>query len=98
MVALGVTWIAKPGTESEVAEIFGRLEAVSRQEPGCLMYIVHRHRTEVGRFFIYEQYIDDAALEAHRRSAHFQQYAVNALKDIGERREGELYAPLDSTL
>jgi len=95
MVALAVTWVAKPGTEFE---IFSRLEAVSRQEPGCLMYIVHRHRTEVGRFFIYEQYIDDAALEAHRQSAHFQQYAVNALKDIGERREGELYAPLDSTL
>ena len=58
------------------------------------MYIVHRHRTDPRRFFIYEQYRDEAALEAHRQSPHFQQYAVAALKDIGERLQGELYSPL----
>jgi quinol monooxygenase YgiN len=94
MVVLAVTWIAKPGHEDEVAGIFGKLQTASRQEPGCLMYIVHRHRTEATRFFIYEQYRDDAALEAHRKSSHFQDYAINALKDIGERKEGELYSPL----
>ncbi len=96
MVVLAVTWMAKPGHEDEVAEIFGKLQTASRQEPGCLMYIVHRHRTDATRFFIYEQYRDDAALEAHRKSPHFQEYAINALKDIGERKEGELYSPLTS--
>ena len=94
MVVLAVTWMANPGHEVEVAEIFAKLQAASRQEPGCLMYIVHRHRTDSRRFFIYEQYRDDAALEAHRRSSHFQEYAIDALKDIGERKEGELYSPL----
>ena len=94
MVVLAVTWIAKPGHEDAVAAIFGKLQTASRQEPGCLMYIVHRHRTDSARFFIYEQYRDDAALEAHRKSPHFQEYAITALKDIGERREGELYSPL----
>ena len=32
--------------EDEVASIFSELEAASRQEPGCLMYVVHRHRTD----------------------------------------------------
>jgi quinol monooxygenase YgiN len=95
MVVLAVTWVANPGEEAEVATIFSKLEQASRQEPGCLMYVVHRHRTDHTRFFIYEQYEDDAALEAHRRSPHFQEYAVKALSDIGERREGELYFPLD---
>ena len=94
MVVLAVTWMAKPGHEDEVAGIFGKLRTASRQEPGCLMYIVHRHRTDSRRFFIYEQYRDDAALEAHRRSSHFQEYAIDALKNIGERKEGELYSPL----
>lgn len=94
MVVLAVTWMAKPGHEEEVAGIFGKLQSASRQEPGCLMYIVHRHRTDVTRFFIYEQYRDDAALETHRKSPHFQEYAISALKDIGERKEGELYFPL----
>ena len=94
MIVLAVTWVANPGKEAEVAGIFRKLEAASRQEPGCLMYMVHRHRTDPARFFIYEQYRDDAALEAHRQSQHFQQYAVTALSGIGERREGELYLPL----
>jgi autoinducer 2-degrading protein len=94
MVVLAVTWMAKPGHEDEVAAIFGKLQAASRQEPGCLMYIVHRHRTDATRFFIYEQYRDDAALETHRNSVHFNLYAITALQDIGERKEGELYSPL----
>ncbi len=94
MVVLAVTWMARPGHEDEVAGIFGKLQAASRQEPGCLMYVVHRHRADSTRFFIYEQYRDDAALEAHRQSPHFQEYAIRALKDIGERKEGELYLPL----
>ncbi len=95
MVVLAVTWMAKPGHEVEVAEIFTKLQAASRQEPGCLMYIVHRHRSDPRHFFIYEQYHNNVALEAHRESPHFQQYAVTALKDIGERTQGELYSLLD---
>ena len=95
MVVLAVTWMANPGHEAEVAQIFMKLQEASRQEPGCLMYIVHRHRTDPRVFFIYEQYRNDAALEAHRQSPYFQQYAITALQNIGERNQGEMYLPLD---
>ena len=95
MVVLAVTWRAKQEHESDVADLFHILQAASRLESGCLMYVVHRHRTDSHRFFIYEQYRDDAALEAHRQSAHFQRYAVTELPKIAERTEGELYEPLD---
>ncbi len=94
MVVLAVTWMAKPGHEDEVVEIFRKLQVASRQEAGCPMYMVHRHKSDAQRFFIYEQYRDDAALDAHRASPHFQEYVVRRLKDIGERKEGELYSPL----
>ena len=94
MVVLAVTWIANGGKEADVAALFRKLEEASRQELGCLMYVVHQHRSDPGRFFIYEQYRDEAALEAHRQSAHFQEYAVNALRAIARRREGELYVPI----
>ena len=94
MVVLAVTWMATPGREDEVVDIFRNLQVASRQEPGCLMYMVHRHKSDAQRFFIYEQYRDDAALDAHRASPHFQEYVVRRLKDIGERKEGELYSPL----
>ena len=96
MLVLAVTWMAHELHENEVAIIFARLQAASRQEPGCLMYVVHRHIDNPRRFFIYEQYRDAAALEAHRNSPHFQQYAVNALRNIGERQQGDLYTPLSN--
>jgi quinol monooxygenase YgiN len=94
MVVLAVTWIANPGKEEQVADAFRKLENAARREPGCLMFVVHRHRSDPARFFVYEQYRDDAALDAHRQTPHYQQYVAGALKTMGVRREGELYIPL----
>ena len=51
------------GHEADVAPIFAKLTEESRKEPGCLMYQVHRHKTEPRRFFIYEQYKDEPRLK-----------------------------------
>ena len=95
MVVLSVVWMAKLGHDAEVSETFTKLQDLSRKEPGCLMYQVHRHRTEPRRFFIYEQYRDDAALEAHRSAPHFLEYAKKTLPRIAERIEGHLYNQLE---
>ena len=94
MVVLAVTWMAKVGHESEVACLFAKLTEESRKEPGCAMYVAHRHKTEPRRFFIYEQYKDDAALEAHRAAPHFLQFARKELPKIADRVEGHLFEPL----
>jgi (4S)-4-hydroxy-5-phosphonooxypentane-2,3-dione isomerase len=90
-----VTWMAKVGRETEVVGILGKLTQESRKEPGCITYQVHRHKTDPRRFFIYEQYKDDGALEAHRAAPHFLQYARKELPKIAERVEGHLYQPLE---
>jgi quinol monooxygenase YgiN len=94
MVVLVVTWMAKTGHENEVGAVFAKLTEESRKESGCIMYLVHRHKTDPRRFLVYEQYKDDAALEAHRTSAHFLQYAKKELPKLGERVEGNLYEAL----
>jgi autoinducer 2-degrading protein len=94
MVVLAVTWMAKVGQEAEVAALFEKLTEQSRKEPGCAMYQVHRHKIEPRRFFIYEQYKDDAALEAHRGAPHFLQHARKDLPKIADRVEGHLLEPL----
>jgi (4S)-4-hydroxy-5-phosphonooxypentane-2,3-dione isomerase len=94
MIALAVTWIAKNGKAEEAAALFRTLTEQSRREPGCLMYQVHRHPSDRNRFFIYEQYRDAAALEAHRNSPHFLEHARKQLPKVAERKEGELYDPL----
>lgn len=94
MVVLAVTWMAKTGREADAAQLFSKLTEESRKEPGCVQYVVHRHRTEPRRFFIYEQYKDDAALEAHRVTPHFLQFAKKDLPKVADRVEGHLFEPL----
>jgi quinol monooxygenase YgiN len=94
MICLAVHLLAKSGTETEVAKFFRPLAEASRKEPGCLMYIVHQRKDEPRRFLVYEQYADEAALEAHRNSQHFLQYATNGVYTMIEEREAGLYDPL----
>ncbi|MGZ5546099.1 MAG: putative quinol monooxygenase, partial [Limisphaerales bacterium] len=88
-------WRAHEGSEDEVADLFRKLEVASRQEPGCLLYVVHRNVADQRRFFIYEQYRDEAAVDAHRNSPHFKEYVVDGVHMIATRTSGELYRPLD---
>ena len=94
MTVLAVIWVTKPGCGDEAAQVFRTLTTESRKEQGCLMYVVHRHRNDPERFFVYEQYVDDAALEAHRNSPHFLEYARKQLPLLGERLQGDLYEPI----
>jgi quinol monooxygenase YgiN len=94
MVVLAVTWMAKTGREAEAAAILEKITTQSRKEPGCVMYQVHKHKTDPRRFFIYEQYKDDAALEAHRAAPHFLQFAKKDLPKVADRTEGHLFEPL----
>lgn len=95
MLVLAVTWVAKEGKEQEVARLFRDLTAASRKEPGCLGYTVHIHNERPREFFLYEVYKDEAALDAHRASPHFQKVAKGALSAIADRKEGNLYTPLE---
>lgn len=94
MIVLAVTWQAKPAKEKEAADILAKLTVEARREPGCVMFQVHRHREKPGLFFIYEQYKDDTALEAHRKTPHFLEFARKQLPAVADRLQGDLYDPL----
>lgn len=91
MIVLTVQWLASIGEEDKVRETFQKLAEATRKEPGCKLYLVHQHRDNRRRFFLYEQYENDAALQAHRESPHFQTYGMQQLPEIAKRIEGELY-------
>lgn len=94
MVVLAVTWMAHEGQEQQMADAFQRLAAAARQEPGCRMFVVHRHREDKRTFFVYEQYDDDHALQAHRDSPHFEQIVKGELHNLGRRMDAFLMDPL----
>jgi autoinducer 2-degrading protein len=94
MICVAVTYVIKPGHEQEAVELFRPLSEATRAEPGCRMYQAHRSTTDPRKFFLYEQYDDQAALDAHRASPHFARYATGGLFPILESRTPELYEPL----
>jgi len=94
MICVAVTYVVLPNREEEAIELFIRLTEASLEEHGCRMYQVHRSRQEPRRFFLYEQYDDEAALQAHRASPHFEQYVQRGLFRIIESRTPDTWAPL----
>ena len=87
--------LVQPGTEEKCKDYLRILQGHSRQEPGCLMYVGHQYTQDPRRFLIYEQYQDQAALDAHRNAHYFKQYVNGGLDGIVESRSREFYSPLD---
>jgi len=94
MICLAVTFVIKPGHEEKAIALFATLTEATRMEPGCRMYLAHRSTNDPRRFFLYEQYDDRAALDAHRASKHFARLATVGLFPLVESRTPELYEPL----
>ena len=94
MICLAVTYVMKPGTEEEAAERLRLLTEATRAEPGCRFYMTHRSTTDPRKFFLYEQYDDQAALDHHRSTPHFADHVTGGLLVFAESRTPELYAPL----
>ena len=94
MVCLAVTYLVLPNREEEAVQLFRKLTAATRAEKGCRLYQAHRSLSEPRRFFLYEQYDDEAALQAHRQSLHFDELVQRGLFRIIENRAPEMYAPL----
>lgn len=91
MLVLAVRVLVKAGAEEQVAEYFRQLTVQSRKESGCILYIVNQSIANPRSFMVYEQYEDEAALTAHRESAHFKKYAEKGLYTLTESREADLF-------
>jgi len=91
MIVLVVHFTVKPGTEEQARKYIRHMEEHTRLEPGCLMYIGHESIENPGHFCFYEQYVNRAALDAHRDSDHFKQYIAGGLTKIIETRRAELF-------
>ena len=63
----------------KVRETLHDLAAASVQEQGCVSYVPHFLEDDPDTVVIYEQYQDQAAINFHRNSLHFQQHAVGGL-------------------
>lgn len=73
----------------QVLEALKSLAIASRREAGCVTFIPHQVAGDPTLIMIYEQYRDEAALEAHRASQHFHEYVVGGLYQWMKERSVE---------
>ncbi len=64
------TLVAQPGKADEVRAALQTLVTATRAEPGNLHYMLHEDPKNVGSFYFFEAYKDDAAVDAHMKSPH----------------------------
>lgn len=82
MVSFTVRMKFAPEDHHQVKEFLTELAKASRQESGCISYIPHFVEDDPETVMIYEQYKDEAALNFHRNTPHFQKYAIGGLYQI----------------
>lgn len=92
MIVLMVTYVALPGREADLAAHLREMTGHTRQEPGCRAYIAHQSQKEPRKFVLYEQYDDEAALDAHRTSDYFKRIVQGEYNTLLESRSPEFFA------
>ena len=64
-VILYATFTASTGNADAVAVLLADYAATVRKEPGNVLFEASRKATEPDAFFVYEEYADEAAFQAH---------------------------------
>jgi quinol monooxygenase YgiN len=88
------TWTAREGEEDAVLDAIRHLMVESPKEPGILIYQAQRDRADPAVFFLYEQYTDEAAYQAHLDSDHFKEWGVGDAIPRLAARERKFYETL----
>ena len=71
------------GKQQEFLSIAEKLVKATREESGCVHYDLVQDAADEKTFYFVEKYCDEAAVEAHKTSVHFQTYVplMNVLRE-----------------
>jgi quinol monooxygenase YgiN len=88
-------WRAKEGKADRLAEVIEELLEPSRAEEGNVFYQAHRSPDDPQQFYLYEQYRDEAAYEAHQATEHFTRLVKeDAIPELLDERRREFWSTL----
>ena len=66
------TFQARPGKEAELRAALNGLLAPTRKETGCINYDLHASPEDPAKFLFHENWMSQAALDAHLQSPHLK--------------------------
>jgi quinol monooxygenase YgiN len=85
MIVFNAILQARPGKEQKLEELLLGLFPEVKKEAGTVGYILHRDVQNPGRFFFYEKYVDQAAMELHMSTSYLQS-VLKQFPDILEQQ------------
>jgi len=91
---LAVRWVAREGSAERVEAVLRKMVPLTQAEPGCLHYYASRSAENPREFFLYEDYRDEAAFQAHCDSDHFKKHVLGEAVPVLETRERLFYRSL----
>jgi len=92
MIVLVAKYTVKPGQGDAVEAALRRMAPlVKAGEPGCALYQANRAADNPDLFLLYEHYVDQAALAAHRETPHFKEIIEGTIVPLLDRRERAFY-------
>jgi autoinducer 2-degrading protein len=95
VLALIARYRTQPGQGDAVEALLREMmETVGRDEPDCLLFRVTRSPRDGDAFLLYEEYVDEGALEAHRRTTHFHDLIERQVIPLLVEREREVMVPI----
>jgi autoinducer 2-degrading protein len=91
MLTVIARYQVQTGMGDLVATTLAKHIAATRTEPGCVQFLVYRSRKDPEQFVLYEQFIDDEALDAHRQTPHFRSYVEGTIIPLLSERLADRY-------
>ena len=96
MVIQSVHFTFAPQDADKAAAMLHDLRDASRREDGIITFDVARGRDQTNVFALWEEYADNAAIDAHMATEHYQRLVVNGLRPLAQEQIKVTAVPLAS--
>ena len=96
MIVLTAVIQAKPGREQELKSLLTSLFPQVSQEEGVIEYRLHTSQSVPGKFYFYEKYQDQQALDRHANTPYLKEAFRRFDGLVSEKPQVELYEEIAS--
>src|SRR5438270_12645783 len=91
--AIQFTFAASDADKAEA--LLRQIRDASIKEPGVVRFDVARSSDDPAVFVLWEVYRDQAAVEAHNASEHFDRLVLNGIRPLARQRTSVTATPID---
>jgi autoinducer 2-degrading protein len=89
-----VKWTIRESETSRILGLLPQLAAETKNEKGNLGYSIYQAADNANVLILHERYADQAALDFHKNSAHYQDTVVAQIIPFLENREVQMLSKL----